>query len=202
MAAAAMPDRLLGHRRLYRWAMGAEDSSRKGRFAEVYAQAQAARLRAQELTRQLQATQAQVRATRAKVQAECQRMRAAQQRARQIRELWLAPDPERLRYSAHARLQAQLASMPVIEQAKGIIMAQCGWDANQAFDAMRRVSQQENIKVRELAAQIVAHTLDSAQRQAGTPQSTRRLGGDGTVGAPGTVVVPLAEHRRKGTIAG
>lgn len=182
--------------------MSADGSSRQGRFAEVYAQAQAARLRAQELTRQLQVTQAQVQATQAKIQAECQQMRAAQQ-ARQIRELWLAPgSSDLMRYSAVARLQAQLASLPVIEQAKGIIMAQCGWDADQAFDAMRRVSQRENIKVRELAARIVAHTLDSAQRQAAAARSKRRLGGEGTVGPPGAVVVRLGEHRRKGTIAG
>ena len=183
--------------------MGADGSSRKGQFAEVYAQAQAARLRAQELTRQLQSTQAQVRATQAKIQAECQRMRAAQEQARRIREVWLAPgSPEPLGYSAYARLQAQLASMPVIEQAKGIIMAQCGWGAGPAFDTMRRVSQRENIKVRELAARIVAHTLDSAQRQAGTPRSKRRPGGNVTGGEPGAAVVPFAGHRRKGTIAG
>lgn len=186
----------MGYRRLYRWVMGADSSNREGRFAEVYARAQAARLRARELTRQLEATQA-------KVQAECQRMRAAQERARRLRELWLAADsPESVRYSPYARLRAQMASMPVIEQAKGIIMAQCGWDADQAFDAMRRVSQRENIKVRELAAQVVAHTLDSAQQQADTARNKRRPGGDGTVGAPRTVVVPLAGHQRKGTVAG
>jgi AmiR/NasT family two-component response regulator len=31
--------------------------------------------------------------------------------------------------------------MPVIEQAKGIIMAQCGLPEDQAFDALRRASQ-------------------------------------------------------------
>lgn len=188
-------------RRLYHCGMGADGSGRNERFAEVYARAQATRSRAQELTRQLQATQAQVQATQAKIQAECQQMRAAQQRARQLRELWPAPDsPER--YSPYARLRAQLASMPVIEQAKGILMGQYGWDADQAFDAMRRISQQENIKVRELAATIVTGTLDAAQRRAGMAQSKRRRGGDGTVGEPRTVVVSLGEHRRKGTIAG
>ena len=132
-------------------------------------------------------------------------MRAAQERARRIRELWLAPgSPGLVPYSAYARLQAQLASMPVIEQAKGIVMAQCGWDADQAFDAMRRVSQRENIKVRELAARIGARTLDPAQRQrqAGAARSKRRLDGDGAVGEPWPVAVALAEHRRKSTTAG
>jgi ANTAR domain-containing protein len=59
--------------------------------------------------------------------------------------LWLggSPGADRLRYSAYARLQARLASMPVIEQAKGIIMAHCGWPEDQAFDALRRASQRE-----------------------------------------------------------
>jgi ANTAR domain len=60
--------------------------------------------------------------------------------------------------SAYARLLARLETMPVIEQAKGIIMAQsrCG-DAH-AFDLLRRASQRSNVPVRELAAQIVAKT--------------------------------------------
>ena len=178
--------------------MGAEGSSREARFADLYAQAQAARLRARELTRQVRAIQAQVRATQARVEA-------ARERAERIGELWLAPgSPGLVRYSAYARLQAQLASLPVIEQAKGIIIAQCGWDADQAFDAIRRASQRENIKVRELAARIVAHTLDSAQRQrqAGAARSRGRPGGGSAVGEAGPVVVSLAGHRRKGTIAG
>jgi hypothetical protein len=63
--------------------------------------------------------------------------------------------------------------MLVIEQAKGIIMAQCGWPEDQAFDALRRASQRANIKVRDPAAQIVAKTARSAstQRQAGPPRA-------------------------------
>lgn len=69
------------------------------------------------------------------------------------------PDgPDRLRHSAYARLQAQLASMPVIEQAKGIMMARYGWGEDEAFDALRRASQRSNIRVRDLAATIVAGT--------------------------------------------
>jgi AmiR/NasT family two-component response regulator len=55
-----------------------------------------------------------------------------------------------------------MASMPVIEQAKGILMAQYGWPEEQAFDALRRASQRENMKVRDLAASIVARTVRSA----------------------------------------
>jgi hypothetical protein len=91
------------------------------------------------------------------------RIRAAWDRAEQVHELWLAAHPgaDRLRYSAYARLQARLATMPVIEQAKGIIMAECGWPEDQAFDALRRASQRENIKVRDLAAKLVATTAQS-----------------------------------------
>src|SRR5215467_13601558 len=51
-----------------------------------------------------------------------QRIQAARARAEQICEWWLAArsDADRLRYPAYARLE----SMPVIERAKGIIMAQ------------------------------------------------------------------------------
>src|SRR5215510_249767 len=52
-------------------------------------------------------------------------------RTEQLQRMWLSGQQDRLRYSALARMQARLASMPVIEQAKGIIMAQCGWTADE-----------------------------------------------------------------------
>jgi ANTAR domain len=64
-------------------------------------------------------------------------------------------DRELLRDSATARLHAQLESMPVIEQAKGVIMEQTGCTAEQAFDLLRKASQRSNVPVRELAARIV-----------------------------------------------
>jgi hypothetical protein len=63
-----------------------------------------------------------------------------------------------MQQSEHARLLARLESMPVIEQAKGIIMAQSHCGHAQAFDLLRRASQRSNVPVRELAAQIVAKT--------------------------------------------
>jgi len=57
--------------------------------------------------------------------------------------------------SLAARLEAQLASMPVIEQAKGVLMARQGCDADQAFDLLCRAAQRARLPVRELAAQIV-----------------------------------------------
>ena len=130
----------------------------QARLHELYEQAAAARNQ----SRALVARHRVIRQSNAEI---LQDLRAAQERAEQIRELWLAARTGRLHYSAHARLQARLESMPVIEQAKGIIMAQCGWPEDQALDALRRASQRQNVKLRELAAQIVAQTAQSAAEQ-------------------------------------
>jgi hypothetical protein len=62
---------------------------------------------------------------------------------------------ELLTASPPARLRAQLATMPVIEQAKGVLMAQRGCTEAEAFDLLRRASQRSNVPVRDLAARIV-----------------------------------------------
>ena len=59
---------------------------------------------------------------------------------------------------------ARLESMPVIEQAKGIIMAQSRCGTTEAFDLLRRASQRSNVRVRDLAAQIVATTAQASLR--------------------------------------
>jgi anti-sigma B factor antagonist len=81
-----------------------------------------------------------------------------------------SPDP------AYARLKAQLDTMPVIEQAKGIVMAQHGCGPAEAFDMLRRASQQANVKVAVLAALLVKHTSDTAAADAaeGEPGSLAR----------------------------
>jgi AmiR/NasT family two-component response regulator len=48
-----------------------------------------------------------------------------------------------------------MESRAVIEQAKGIIMARDKCTAEQAFDMLTRISQQQNIKLRDLAQGIV-----------------------------------------------
>jgi hypothetical protein len=68
----------------------------------------------------------------------------------------LAARQELLERSEYARMVARLQTMPVIEQAKGIIMAQSRCGAAEAFDTLRRASQRSNVPVRELAAQLVA----------------------------------------------
>lgn len=55
-------------------------------------------------------------------------------------------------------LQTALATRSVIEQAKGILMARTGRDAEEAFALLRHQSQSENRKVREIAEEIVRRT--------------------------------------------
>lgn len=63
-----------------------------------------------------------------------------------------------LEQSQVARLRARLASQPVIEQAKGMLMAQRNCDAEEAFAILVRASQRTNRKVRDLAADLVRST--------------------------------------------
>lgn len=75
------------------------------------------------------------------------------------------PAQELLRHSAFARLRARLDSMPVIEQAKGILMAQQQCGPDEAFDLLRRASQRANVRVSALAAQIVGNVAASGNDQ-------------------------------------
>ena len=52
-------------------------------------------------------------------------------------------------------LTTAMASRAVIEQAKGILMANHGVSSDEAFDRLRRQSQTENRKLRDIAADIV-----------------------------------------------
>lgn len=62
---------------------------------------------------------------------------------------------ERLHDSVLARLAARLETQPVIEQAKGIIMARSRCTPEEAFEILRRASQRSNVAVRDLSRQIV-----------------------------------------------
>lgn len=53
------------------------------------------------------------------------------------------------------QLEQAMASRAVIEQAKGIIMAMRGVPEHEAFEVLRKTSQDRNVKVRVLAQQIV-----------------------------------------------
>jgi hypothetical protein len=55
-------------------------------------------------------------------------------------------------------MRKAMESRAVIEQAKGVLMAQRGIDAQQAFDMLRDASQRYNRKLRDIAAGIIAST--------------------------------------------
>jgi hypothetical protein len=135
----------------------------------LIASAREARSRAQQAVLRAQAIHRKTEAARREYEQ-------AWARSERLRELWLSGERHRLRYSALARLRARMASMPLIEQAKGVLMAQCGWTGDEAFDALRKASQRSNIRIRELAAKIVADTArapaqprPSARRHASQP---------------------------------
>jgi hypothetical protein len=52
-------------------------------------------------------------------------------------------------------------SMPVIEQAKGVLIAQLSCGPEEAFDLLRQVSQRTNVKLHLLAALIVEQAAAS-----------------------------------------
>ncbi len=54
-----------------------------------------------------------------------------------------------------AQLRRALDSRAVIEQAKGIVMASRGLDADRAFETLVAASQRENRKLRDIAAEVV-----------------------------------------------
>ena len=56
------------------------------------------------------------------------------------------------------QLREAIESRSTIEQAKGVLMARDGIDADAAFDQLRRWSQDRNIKLREIARQVVEDT--------------------------------------------
>jgi GAF domain-containing protein len=88
----------------------------------------------------------------------------ARARARATREKIYRGRSEReiLHESAYARLQARMSTLPVIEQAKGIVMAQQGCRPEEAFNLLRRISQRTGVKVHVLAAQIVEHVASGS----------------------------------------
>lgn len=61
--------------------------------------------------------------------------------------------------SLFARLQARLETMPVIEQAKGLIVGRTGCHPDLAFEVLREASQRANVPVRTLAAQLVKDSI-------------------------------------------
>ncbi|OBB74155.1 ANTAR domain-containing protein [Mycobacterium sp. 852014-52144_SCH5372336] len=54
-----------------------------------------------------------------------------------------------------AQLREKLAGLPVIEQAKGMLMQTFGLSDEQAFDLLRVLSQVSNVRVRQVASCVV-----------------------------------------------
>jgi hypothetical protein len=123
-------------------------------LASARMQAAAACARSQDLQQWTTHVLTQARAAR-ETSAEARRQRLASRAGQDL-----------MQQSEHARLLARLETMPVIEQAKGIIMAQSRCGHAQAFDLLRRASQRSNVPVRELAARIVATTAQLAPERA------------------------------------
>lgn len=123
----------------------------------TYARAQAAAARATELRRQTE-----------RLLDEAQVIQRAIADARRLRRSSLA-SRKRQRLSDYARLRARLETMPVIEQAEGILMAQSGCGEAEAFDMLRQASQRSNVPVRDLAARIVTQTAARPSGRAAVP---------------------------------
>jgi hypothetical protein len=112
-------------------------------------------------------------AARAENRVQTERLAEARAQLQAIAE-WIEtgrPQREVLRESAVTRLRAQLESLPVIEQAKGIVMAQQRCGPEEAFDLLRRASQRANVKVHVLAAQLVEDVASGDQGGTVTPIS-------------------------------
>ena len=116
-------------------------------------------------------------AARAEHHSQAQRLEAARAQLQAILE-WIEtgrPQREVLRESAFARMHARLESLPVIEQAKGILMAQRRCGPDEAFELLRRASQRANVKVHVLAAQIVGQVASpEAETSAQPAQAANR----------------------------
>ncbi|SDP55438.1 GAF domain-containing protein [Pedococcus dokdonensis] len=59
------------------------------------------------------------------------------------------------------QMEQAMASRAVIEQAKGLLIGRHGIDEMVAFELLRRQSQEQNLKLRVLAAQLVAEARSS-----------------------------------------
>jgi hypothetical protein len=118
------------------------------------------------------ATRAQSQVLRARSEAVLGRARSARTvasaaavRSHALRNGYIRPrDGQLLPVSALARMKAQLTTMPVIEQAKGILIARTGCDPDEAFDQLRGASQRANVPIRVLAARLVEQSITAMRR--------------------------------------
>ena len=67
------------------------------------------------------------------------------------------------------QLQTALASRPVIDQAIGLLRGRSGGTADEAFQRLRTISQNENIKLAVVAQRIVDEAVRRAEARRGQP---------------------------------
>ena len=70
---------------------------------------------------------------------------------------WLLASHAAIAFSSartHAQMEEAVATRHLIGEAMGILMGRHGLDETQAFDVLRRYSQENNVKLREVARQI------------------------------------------------
>ena len=79
-----------------------------------------------------------------------------------------------------ADLRRALESHPVIDQAQGMLMMRFDIDAARAFALLKRVSQDNNVKLRDIAAAVVS--------MAGAPAAEAQDGASGDGGASATLL--------------
>jgi len=80
-------------------------------------------------------------------------------------------DDQKWEQLTSADLRALLRSLPVIEQAKGMLMGNYGVDADTAFEILRRWSSIRNIKLRTLSAAITEAAGQPDSKPYGSLQS-------------------------------
>lgn len=79
------------------------------------------------------------------------------------------------------QLQGALDSRVIIEQAKGVLANEHGISADQAFEGLRRYSQEENIKLHDVSLAVVERRL-SLSRDKFPAASTSLVGGHQSTG--------------------
>lgn len=73
-------------------------------------------------------------------------------------------------------IQRALQTRAPIEQAKGVLMAIHGVDADQAFDMLRRQSQKTNVPVRVIAADFLQKVTATSQEPPASSTAVKRFG--------------------------
>jgi hypothetical protein len=74
-----------------------------------------------------------------------------------------------------ADLQQKLATLPVIEQSKGLLMAHYGIDADTAFAILRRWSSHTNLKLRVISRLLVDAASEPVDSESDDDTSRRKL---------------------------